>query len=106
LDGLTLVLIFRSETTRVETRTELARLRRAAEAWLQAHPEAQGLTVSVVRKPNDEMAKGLVVRQDPGAGTKLNKGENVELTVSDTGVPTSSCASATPHMFKNAFVPE
>jgi beta-lactam-binding protein with PASTA domain/tRNA A-37 threonylcarbamoyl transferase component Bud32 len=53
------------------------------EATARAALEAQGLTVSVVRKPNDEMAKGLVVRQDPGAGTKLNKGENVELTVSD-----------------------
>jgi serine/threonine-protein kinase len=53
------------------------------EATARAALEAQGLTVSVVRKPNDKMAKGLVVRQDPGAGTKLNKGENVELTVSD-----------------------
>ena len=36
------------------------------EATARAALEAQGLTVSVVRRPNDEMAKGLVVRQDPG----------------------------------------
>jgi eukaryotic-like serine/threonine-protein kinase len=53
------------------------------EAAARATLEGQGLTVSVVRKPNDEIDTGLVVRQDPGAGTKLNKGENVELTVSD-----------------------
>jgi serine/threonine-protein kinase len=53
------------------------------ETAARATLEAQGLTVSVVRKPNDDIDKGLVVRQDPGAGTKLDKGENVELTVSD-----------------------
>jgi serine/threonine-protein kinase len=49
----------------------------------RARLEAQGLTVSVVRKPNDDIDEGIVVSQDPPAGTKLNKGENVELTVSD-----------------------
>jgi serine/threonine-protein kinase len=53
------------------------------EAAARATLEAQGFTVSVVRRPNDEIGKGVVVRQDPGAGTKLKKGENVELTVSD-----------------------
>jgi serine/threonine-protein kinase len=52
------------------------------EAAARATLEAQGLTVSVVRKPNDDVAKGLVVKQDPAAGTKVNEGENVELTVS------------------------
>ncbi len=45
--------------------------------------EAQGLKVTVERRPNDQVAKGLVVRQDPSAGTKVGEGENVVLTVSD-----------------------
>ena len=45
--------------------------------------EAQGLEVTVQRRPNDQVEKGLVVRQDPAAGTKVGDGENVVLTVSD-----------------------
>jgi eukaryotic-like serine/threonine-protein kinase len=44
--------------------------------------EAQGFKVTVRHRPNDQMAEGLVVRQDPGAGTKVDKGEAVLLTVS------------------------
>lgn len=45
--------------------------------------EAQGLEVTVDRRPNDTVDKGFVVRQDPSAGTKVGEGENVVLTVSD-----------------------
>ena len=52
-----------------------------AEAKL--HLAAQNLTnVTVVRRPNDQIKKGLVVRQDPSAGTKVNQDENIRLTVS------------------------
>jgi serine/threonine-protein kinase len=53
-------------------------------AQAKLHLAAQNLTnVTVVRRANDEFASGLVVRQDPSAGTKVGKDENVLLTVSD-----------------------
>jgi serine/threonine-protein kinase len=48
------------------------------------HLAAQKLeNVTVVHRANDQIAKGLVVRQDPSAGTKVNQNENIRLTVSD-----------------------
>jgi serine/threonine-protein kinase len=45
--------------------------------------EAQGLEVRVVRRANDQLASGIVVSQDPKAGTKIDRGSRVVLTVSD-----------------------
>ncbi len=53
------------------------------EAQARATLEAQGLKVRRVARPNDKIAAGLVVRQDPAAGTKVDKGEVVLLTISD-----------------------
>lgn len=39
--------------------------------------------VTVVRRPNDVVPEGRVVRQDPSAGTKVDDNENILLTVSD-----------------------
>jgi eukaryotic-like serine/threonine-protein kinase len=44
--------------------------------------EAQGFKVTVRQRPNDQIGEGLVVRQDPAAGTKVDKGEAILLTVS------------------------
>ncbi len=53
-------------------------------AEAQLHLAAQKLTkVTVVRRANDQFAQGLVVRQDPSAGTKVGQDENILLTVSD-----------------------
>ena len=35
---------------------------------------AQGLKVSIQRRPNDQVGEGLVVRQDPSQGEKVDKG--------------------------------
>jgi serine/threonine-protein kinase len=52
-------------------------------AAAKLHLAAQKLTnVTVVRRPNDQIKEGLVVRQDPSAGTKVNEDENIRLTVS------------------------
>src|SRR5581483_10802027 len=48
--------------------------------------ENEGLSVKVVRQPNDTVGVGLVASQDPGGGTKINKTSTVTLFVS-TGVP-------------------
>ena len=45
--------------------------------------EAQGFKVDTVRRANDQQPRGIVVRQDPSAGTKVQKGETILLTVSD-----------------------
>jgi beta-lactam-binding protein with PASTA domain/tRNA A-37 threonylcarbamoyl transferase component Bud32 len=45
--------------------------------------EDQGFEVDVVRRANDQAARGVVVRQDPGGGTKVDEGETILLTVSD-----------------------
>lgn len=52
-------------------------------AAAKAALEDQGLTVEVIKVPNLDVPKGTVIRQNPGAGTKVNKGETVQLTVSD-----------------------
>ena len=52
------------------------------EAVATATLKAQKLEVTVQRRANDIVEKGLVVRQDPGQGTKVNEGENVIITVS------------------------
>ncbi|MGZ4690021.1 MAG: Stk1 family PASTA domain-containing Ser/Thr kinase [Acidimicrobiia bacterium] len=45
--------------------------------------KAKKLAVTVQRRANDTVPKGIVVRQDPTKGTKVDEGENVLLTVSD-----------------------
>jgi eukaryotic-like serine/threonine-protein kinase len=45
--------------------------------------EAQGFRVDTVRRANDQQPRGIVVRQDPAGGTKVEKGETILLTVSD-----------------------
>jgi beta-lactam-binding protein with PASTA domain/tRNA A-37 threonylcarbamoyl transferase component Bud32 len=45
--------------------------------------EAQGFEVDIVRRANDTVPRGIVVRQDPSGGTKVEEGETILLTVSD-----------------------
>jgi serine/threonine-protein kinase len=58
------------------------------EAQARATLEAQGLEVEVERRPNDSVARGIVVNQDPPGGTSIEEGDTVLLTVSD-GVGTT-----------------
>jgi serine/threonine-protein kinase len=48
--------------------------------------EDAGLTPKVVRRPDDKVPETIVVRQDPGAGTRTDKGNPVTIEVS-TGLP-------------------
>jgi serine/threonine-protein kinase len=48
--------------------------------------EKQGLRAAIHREPNDRVKVGLVIRQDPAAGVRLDKGSKVDLYVS-TGPP-------------------
>ena len=45
--------------------------------------EGEGLTANVVREPSDEVEEGVVIAQDPGAGTELEEGEAVQIVVSE-----------------------
>ena len=63
--------------------------------------EAQGFKVDVVRRANDQQPKGIVVRQDPSAGTKVQKGETILLTVSD-GAGTAKVPNVAGDSFENA----
>ena len=63
--------------------------------------EAQGFQVDIVRRPNDTVAPGIVVRQDPAGGTKLEKGETILLTVSD-GAGTAKVPNVEGDTFEDA----
>lgn len=52
-------------------------------ATAKATLEDQGLKVEVIKVANLEVPKGTVIRQNPIPGTEVNKGEAVQLTVSD-----------------------
>ena len=63
--------------------------------------EAQGFKVDTVRKANDQQPRGIVVRQDPSAGTKVQKGETILLTVSD-GAGTAKVPDVAGDSFEDA----
>jgi serine/threonine-protein kinase len=54
-----------------------------SEAQARARLEGQGLKVRIERKPNDQLAKGIVAAQRPEAGANVDEGSTVVLTVSD-----------------------
>ena len=45
--------------------------------------EGEGLTANVVREPSDEVEEGVVIAQEPGAGTELEEGDTVQIVVSE-----------------------
>ena len=45
--------------------------------------EAEGLTAEVVTEPSDEADEGIVIAQDPNAGTELEEGDVVQILVSE-----------------------
>ncbi len=63
--------------------------------------EAQGFGVDVVRRANDQQPRGIVVRQDPSGGTKVEKGETILLTVSD-GAGTAKVPNVEGDTFEDA----
>ena len=54
-----------------------------AQADAQAILEDAGYEVSVVTEPSDEVEEGLVIAQDPDAGTELEQGSTVTILVSE-----------------------
>ena len=63
--------------------------------------EAQGFKVDIVRRANDQQPRGIVVRQDPSGGTKVEKGETILLTVSD-GAGTAKIPDVAGDSFEDA----
>ncbi len=61
----------------------------------------RGLVPKVIEEPNDKVAKGRVSAQDPESGTKVSKGDSVELTVS-TGEATTAVPSVVGRTEKEA----
>jgi beta-lactam-binding protein with PASTA domain/predicted Ser/Thr protein kinase len=53
------------------------------EADAVAAIEGEGLTADVVTEPSDEADEGIVIAQDPGAGTELEEGSAVQILVSE-----------------------
>lgn len=53
------------------------------EADAVAAIEDEGLTADVVTEPSDEAGEGIVIAQDPGAGTELEEGDTVQILVSE-----------------------
>ena len=45
--------------------------------------EAEGLNAEVVTEPSDEADEGIVIAQDPDAGTELEEGDTVQILVSE-----------------------
>jgi len=45
--------------------------------------EGEGLTAEVVTEPSDEADEGIVIAQDPDAGTELEEGDTVQILVSE-----------------------
>ena len=56
-------------------------------AEVQAELEKRGLVVTQVPESSEVLASGLVIRQDPGADTKLTEGDAVTLVVSSGQPP-------------------
>ena len=53
------------------------------EADAVAAIEDEGLAAEVVTEPSDEADEGIVIAQDPGAGTELEEGDTVQILVSE-----------------------
>jgi serine/threonine-protein kinase len=73
------------------------------EAQARATLEDQGLEVEVERRPNDTVARGIVVSQDPPGGTEAKEGDTVLLTVSD-GVGTTEVPDVSGSSFEDAQI--
>ncbi|WP_405075746.1 Stk1 family PASTA domain-containing Ser/Thr kinase [Ligilactobacillus acidipiscis] len=59
----------------------------------QDYADEKGLTLNVTRENSDKYDEGIVMQQEPAAGTVLNQGDTISVTISD-GVKEESSAES------------
>lgn len=60
----------------------------------QDYADEKGLTLNVTRENSDKYDEGIVMQQEPAAGTVLNKGDTISVTISDGAKEESSAESS------------
>ncbi|MEO3874091.1 Stk1 family PASTA domain-containing Ser/Thr kinase [Nonomuraea sp. B12E4] len=75
-------VVFGSKGATTDTQIEVPSLETQERAYAEDQLKALGLAVQVVEEPSSDVKKGIVVRTEPDAGTKVNKGDPVKLVVS------------------------
>ncbi|WP_010496234.1 PASTA domain-containing protein [Ligilactobacillus acidipiscis] len=60
----------------------------------QDYADEKGLTLNVTRENSDKYDEGIVMQQEPAAGTVLNQGDTISVTISDGAKEESSAESS------------
>ncbi|MCI1953479.1 MAG: Stk1 family PASTA domain-containing Ser/Thr kinase [Ligilactobacillus acidipiscis] len=60
----------------------------------QDYADEKGLTLNVTRENSDKYDEGIVIQQEPAAGTVLNQGDTISVTISDGAKEESSAESS------------
>ncbi|MFI7615531.1 Stk1 family PASTA domain-containing Ser/Thr kinase [Nonomuraea terrae] len=75
-------LVFGNKDTPVDTAVTIPQLETQERAFAEEQLKNLGLNVQVVQEASSEVEKGIVIRTDPAANTKVAKGDPVKLVVS------------------------
>ncbi|SDM10292.1 Stk1 family PASTA domain-containing Ser/Thr kinase [Nonomuraea jiangxiensis] len=75
-------VVFGSKGATTDTQIAIPSLETQERKYAEDQLKAQGLSVQVVEEPSSDVKKGIVIRTEPEAGTKVDKGSAVKLVVS------------------------